>query len=114
MRCFRTIIGIAVLAVSDRRHDIFSGSAIASELVSYHASWRVTLAFHELAEKPFSCAFVTPFLNKNIDDITVLIDSTPEIVTYAIDCDENLIQEPQITQAPLPLAKFSSVLRAEF
>ena len=35
MRDFRQVVGIVVLAVGDRRHDLFPGSSIASKLVSY-------------------------------------------------------------------------------
>src|SRR4030095_8943491 len=48
----------------------------------------------QLAEESHGCEPVTFRLNENINDDTVLIHSSPQIVPHAVDIEEHLIQMP--------------------
>ena len=48
-----------------------------------------------------------------IEHVAVLIHGTPEILSLAVDSNENFVQVPTIAEAALPLLQFSSILRAE-
>ena len=60
-----------------------------------------------------SCAFVTVFLHKNIQYITILIDDPPEIMALAIDGDKQFIKEPRITGTSLSMANLVGKLLTE-
>jgi hypothetical protein len=40
--------------------------------------------------------FVAPSLHQNVQQIAMLIDSTPQVVEFAIDGEEHLIEMPFI------------------
>ena len=103
-----------ILAVNNRGHHVFPRSTVAFEFIGDHSSRRLALVLQYLAEKPFSSTFITPFLNKDIDHVIILIDGAPEIISNAIDRDENLIHKPHVAQSPLSFAKLTRVLRSEF
>jgi len=45
------------------------------------------------------CGFlVPPFLNENIEFVTILIDSSPQVMLDTIDLDEDFIQIPGVAQ----------------
>jgi len=114
MRRFRSVVSVSVLAVHNRKHHFFSHRAVAFEFISDHTSRRLALMLQHLTEKPFGRTFITPFLNKNIDHVIILINGVLEMVTYAIDRDENLIHKPSIAQTPLSFAKLTGVIWTEF
>ena len=51
--------------------------------------------------------------NQNIDNVSVLIDSSPQVIALASDFDEKLVHMPDITQPPSLSSDGSSVLRTE-
>jgi hypothetical protein len=48
-------------------------------------------------------------LDKNIDHITVLVDSPPEIFSLKLDSHKQFIQVPRVAQAALSSPKYSGV-----
>src|ERR1700730_13112439 len=53
-------------------------------------------------------------LQQNINDITILIHGTPEILLPAVDSDEEFVQIPGVTEAALFLLKTSDIVGSEF
>lgn len=53
-------------------------------------------------------------LHKNIQHITILIDCAPKIMTYAIDGDKNLSEEPGITEVSRSMPNSIGILLTEF
>ncbi len=66
----------------------------------------MTIGPQQLAKESHSCEAVTLCLNEDIDDHTVLIYSTPEIMPGTVDLQEHLIQMPLVSGpgAPSPQA----------
>ena len=60
------------------------------------------------------CATVASGLDEDVDQVAVLIDRTPEILPFAVDPDEDLVQEPGISEATLSSFECPRVLRTEF
>ena len=56
---------------------------------------------------------IAPRLDEDIDDISVLVDSPPEILPLALDRHKELVQVPGVAQATFPPLELSSVLRPE-
>ncbi len=54
MRCFRTIIGIAIVVVQNGRHYFFPRRTVGTEFVSDHSSRRLASVLQHFAEKPVS------------------------------------------------------------
>ena len=66
------------------------------------------------AKEPFGGTLIVARLQQNIDDITVLIHGTPQILLLAIDSDEQFVQIPGITESSLFLLETSEIVGAEF
>ena len=56
---------------------------------------------------------ITPRLDEDIDDISVLINSPPEILSLTADLHEDFIQEPDISEAALSSSQLPSVVWTE-
>ncbi len=71
------------------------------------------MAFQQLAKKAFGSPAVSTRLDEDVDDVAILIDSTPEIMPLSLDGDEDLVQVPGISQATLAALQSTSVFRPE-
>ena len=52
-------------------------------------------------------------MNENVQDDAVLIDRSPEIVSDAVDLEEDFVQMPFITGSSTPSSQAVSILLAE-
>ena len=52
--------------------------------------------------------------NQNIDNVSVLIDSSPQVIALASDFDEEFVNMPDIAQPPSFSPDRSGVLGTEF
>jgi hypothetical protein len=52
-------------------------------------------------------------LDQNVHDVSVLIHGTPQILLFAVDSNEDLIQMPLVAQPSLSALQFASIDRAE-
>jgi hypothetical protein len=71
------------------------------------------LGFEQATEKSFSRLVIATALDKNIDDIAVLIDRAPEVLPLTLNRDKDFVEVPGITQATLTLFEFSSIGRSK-
>jgi hypothetical protein len=53
------------------------------------------------------------FLNENVDHVSILVDSPPEIVPLALDIHEELVQVPHVSLTSLSTPKVPSVIESE-
>jgi hypothetical protein len=64
----------------------------------------LTLTLQELEKEALCRMTVTPGLDEDVDPITVLIDPTnrtPEILPFAVDRNEDFVEEPCIPETTL-------------
>ena len=106
---FGAIVLVTFRAMDDGRHDVPMGRAIASQLVGDQPPRLAGLPGAQLAEEAFGGSPIAARLDENIDHVTILINGTPEILTPALDRDEDLVQVPRIAEATLPTLQASSV-----
>ncbi len=99
--------------MDDGRHDASMGRAVTSQLVGDQPTGLAALPLQQLAEEAFRGSPITARLDENIDDITILVDCTPEILALALDRHEDLVQVPSVAQPTLPTLQTTSVLRTE-
>ncbi len=113
MRDFGAIVLVLLGAMDYRWHDAPKRRRIASQLVGDQPPGHAALTLQQLAEEPFGGFPITARLDENIDHVTILINRTPKILTFASDRDEDLVQVPRIAEATLPTLQASSVLRTK-
>ena len=77
------------------------GSWITPELVGNESPRNVTLNLQHFAKEPFSSPHVPTTRHQDIQDVAVLIDSTPEIELLSLNLHEDFIDVPSIAQFAL-------------
>jgi hypothetical protein len=92
MRVLTPIIEIAALAVLHAREHLALGCAIAFEFVGNEYPWYVLQPLEELAEEFLCRLLVAPPLHEDVENVVVLIYRTPQVMTFAINCQEDLVQ----------------------
>jgi|GEM_PF-4397593 hypothetical protein len=63
----------------DRGHDVSLRRRVTSEFVGYNSERSRLLAFQELSEETSCSSATTPFLHKNVDDVSILIYRSPAV-----------------------------------
>ena len=72
-----------------------------------------SLAAQEPSKESFRGALITARLHQNVDHVTVLIHSTPEILLLAVDSNEDFVQVPNIAEPALTPLQFSGIVGTE-
>ena len=68
---------------------------------------------YQSVEKPFGRAGVTPVLEKNINNIAILVDGAPLVVFFSSDLDEDFIDKECVSIARVIAAQALCNLRPE-
>jgi hypothetical protein len=69
---------------------------IASELIGDQHPRRRALPLEEFAEEPLGGLSVAPALDEDVEDVAVLVDGPPQILTTAVDRHEHLVEVPLV------------------
>lgn len=109
MRNLTPIVRVASGVVIHGRHDVSVGGAVAPQLVRNQLPRLVPLPLQKLAEEPSGRAGIAISLYQDVDHVSVLIDSPPEIMPLSLDVHEELIQVPDVSQATLPTPEIPGV-----
>ena len=91
MRILCPIVQSFVLPMFDRQTHLLTSRAIARKLIGDHDAWRIAQALQKLLEETCGRFRVALALDKNVEDIAILIDSPPKIMRLAADFDEDLV-----------------------
>jgi len=115
MRVLGAIVQVPVLPVSNSRHHHSLRGSIAAELVSNNHPWTsLTGCPQEPTEEANGGETIPLRLDENVKNDTILIDGPPEVLSDAVDLEEDFIQMPLVagpgTPSPEPIGK----LAAEF
>jgi hypothetical protein len=104
MRVLRPIVQVPALPMSHSRQNYFLGGAVATELICNDHARPTSAALQQLPEEPHCGKTISLGLHQNVDDGSLLIDGSPEIMLYSIDLQKHLVEEPFIAQPrPSPL-----------
>jgi hypothetical protein len=71
------------------------------------------LALEQFAEESLGRLAVTRNLEQDIEDVAVLVDSAPQVLSLTSNGYEHFNQEPLIARSRLPSPQVTSVLRTE-
>ena len=104
------IVGVAAGVVNNGRHYSSMRCPITPQLVGHQPPRFASLALQELAKEPLGCTPIATRLHENVEDVAVLINSVPEILSLTLDRDQELIQVPGVAQATFSPLELSSVL----
>ena len=93
----------------NRWKDLSASCRIASKLAGHELPGWFLLTPQGLAKKPFSRSTITVVAQQNIDHVSILIRRSEEVVELAADLDEDLVDEPEVTEPSLFPPKISSI-----
>ncbi len=96
VRHFRSVICVDVMDMLHSRHDRTVSGGIAFQFVRDQPAGFPALAFEQPAEKAFRRLLIPSTLDEKINDITVLVHGTPEIVTFPLNGDKDFVVVPGI------------------
>jgi len=72
---------------------------ITSQLICHNSPRFPAIPLHQPLEKAFSGLSVPPGLQKNIDNLSVLVHSPPQMVLLSLNPDKHLINKEGVTVA---------------
>src|SRR5882757_8922369 len=78
--------------------EIPEGSSVRAQLVSRHRLRREALLAEQLAHELDGCAFVPSALNKDFENLALIIDRAPQLHMLAGDPDDHLVEMPAIAR----------------
>ena len=88
-------------------------SPIAPQLVGDQLPGWLSLMLQHLTKESRSGSTISTLANQNIDHVSILIDSSPQIEVLTSDFDEELIYMPDVAEWPLLLPQIASIGRTE-
>ena len=103
VRDLAAVVEIPALTVFHARQDLAFGSAIGPEFIGNDGSGHVAQTLQQLAKEALGGIRVTAALHHNIKHVAMLINGSPEVVQFASDAHEHLIQEPFVAGLWPPL-----------
>ena len=86
---------------------------ITPQLVGDQLPGWLSLMLQHLTKESRSGSTISTLANQNIDHVSILIDSSPQIEVLTSDFDEELIYMPDVAEWPLLLPQIASIGRTE-
>ena len=80
------------------------GDAIASQFIRHYLPRLTSIALDQAFEKALCRLNISAYLQKNINNITVLVYCSPQVLLLAVDLNEHLINVERITETLAPKA----------
>ena len=108
-----SIVQILRPAVLDRRHDLAVRDLVAAQPVGDDDPRHVLQALEEFAEELLGGQRVSAWLDQDVEDVAVLVDGPPQVVTTAGDRQEHLVEVPLVAGSGLAAAQAGRVHGSE-
>ena len=90
------------------------GSAVRAQLVGRHPRRREALFAEQLAHQLDGRRPVSTTLDQDLEDLTFVVDGTPQIHVPARDPDDHFVEMPAITRSRTAPSQTPSDRRSEF
>jgi hypothetical protein len=97
MRVLTPVIEGAALTVLDPWQDLALGCAVALERIRDDDPQHVLQSLEQCAKKLLRRLLVAPTLHQDVEDVVLLLDSTPQVMPFTIDRQKHLSQVPLVT-----------------
>ena len=111
MRDLGSVVQVWVRDMLYRRHRGAASRRLAPELFGHHLQGDSALSLQQLTEQALRRTSVSPPLNEDIKDVTVLVDRTPQVVAVTLNRDKYLVEVPGVDEAPLAPLRSASIYR---
>src|SRR5262249_29174974 len=99
MGVLRAVVEIPMLTVLDSRQNLALCRSVALQLVGDAHPWHRGEAFEQLPKELLRGLLVPTTLDENVEDIAVLVNRPPEVMSFAMHRDAYLVQVPFIARA---------------
>ena len=114
MRVLCSIVQAFVLTVLHSWQNLSFCSPITPELIGNDHARNVSQSFEQLAKEAFGSFFVAPALHQDVEDITILIDRSPEVVFFSTESEYDLVHMPFVAATRTATTQFIGVGLPEF
>ena len=98
--------------MDDDGHDVPMCDMVAAQLVGHETRRFLPLTLQEFPKESPRRAPVPAGLDEDVDQITVLVNRTPEILALTVDRDEDFVQKPRISESTLSALQLPGVIGA--
>jgi len=113
VRQLGSVVCVPTGVVRGARQQIATGHRIASQFARHDRPRLTTEAREQVSEEAPGGRRVQPLLEQHIDDLTILIDRSPQVPLPAPDRDEDLVHEDGVTVSAVPVPQSLRVPRSE-
>ena len=113
MRDLRAVVLVLPGAVHHGRHHGAVRRGVAPQFVRDQPARRAALIFQQFPKETRGRLAITPGLDEDVDEVTVLVNRPPEIPTSALNLYKQLVEIPGVAQAPSLPTQRPRVLRTK-
>ena len=110
---FGLVVGVAAGVVDHARHDDPVRGAVAPKAIGDEAVRDTAAPLEQLAKELRGGVAISAGLEQDVDELAVLVDGPPEVLTLAADCHEEFVQMPRVADWPRPTPEPPCVGRTE-
>ena len=82
-----------------RRQQFSMRNTIAAQFIRHDLPRAFTMRSQQPPEESFRGLSVSAWLQVYVNDITVLIHSSPQVETFTLDADEHLVDEKRVVES---------------
>jgi hypothetical protein len=110
---FDPIVGVACGVVDNRRHNDPLSGAVAPEAIGDKAARDTAAPPEQFAKEPSGGVAISARLEQDVDDIAVLVDGPPAVLTLTANSYQEFVQMPRVVDCPGSLPQPPRVREAE-
>ena len=97
------VVGVAGRVVDHGRHDHAVRGTVAPEAIGDQAAGDTAAPLEQLAKEPRGGVAIPVRLEQDVNDLAVLVDGPPEVLTLATNGHEELVEMPRVADRPGPM-----------
>ena len=92
-----SIVRVLIGDVDHRRHHGAARGGVGAQLVGDQSSRDTALIFQQRPKESDGCSPIPVRLHEDVQDVTVLVDRAPQILSATLDRDEHLVEMPGVS-----------------
>ena len=100
-----SIVRVLIGGVDHRRHHGVARGGVGAQLVGDQSSRETAFIFQQRPKESAGCSPIPVRWHEDVQDVTVLVDRAPQMLSATLDRDEHLVEMPgvsHLTAPPLP------------
>src|SRR6516162_1873770 len=113
MRVFAPVIEVATLAMLHPGQDLPLRRPIALQLIRNDHAWDIPQALEQLTKALLGALLVATALHQDIQHVIVLIHRAPQVMAFAIDREEHLIEVPFVAWLGASMLQLIGIILAK-